>query len=59
MEQVTMNDISELLASIGLPGEKPDEKKQAVIDLFESKGLSGENMQGHHVAEDLSSYPEY
>lgn len=47
---ITRQDISELLASIGAPGEKQDEKIAAVAEL----GLF--NAQGHGVHDTLSTY---
>lgn len=54
-----MSDIHELLASIAPPGEKLEEKKQAVKELFEDEGESITNIQGISVLEDLTSYPEF
>lgn len=58
-KKITMADISELLKSIGKPGTKQKEKEEAVRKLFQDSGLSGQNPQGIHVADDLISYPEY
>ncbi|MBA3678585.1 hypothetical protein H0W80_00055 [Candidatus Saccharibacteria bacterium] len=57
--KVTMTDISNLLTSIGEPGTKQKTKEKAVRQLFQDKGLSGQNPQGIHVADSLESYPEY
>jgi hypothetical protein len=54
-----MSDIHELLASIAPPGQKLEEKKQAVKELFEDEGENITNMQGISVLEDLTSYPEF
>lgn len=56
---IKMSDIHELLASIAPPGQKLEEKKQAVKELFEDEGESITNMQGISVLEDLTSYPEF
>lgn len=50
---ISRADISELLKSIGKPGEKRDEKLEAV------KSLSKSNRQGFGVEETLDSYEEY
>lgn len=55
----TMREISEKLKEIAPPGEKLKEKEAAIRQLFMERHLSGTNPQGHHVADDLSSYPEY
>ena len=55
----TVKEISELLKSVGKPGEKQEEKKQAVKDLFDERGVRSNNPQGHSVADTLSSYPEF
>jgi hypothetical protein len=54
-----MREISEKLKEIAPPGEKLKEKEAAIRQLFMERHLSGTNPQGHHVADDLSSYPEY
>lgn len=54
----TRDDIAALLASVGKPGKKRDEKKQAVERLFSEVG-GGVNPQGFHVVEDLESYEAY
>lgn len=46
-------DIAELLASIGAPGEKQDEKTKAV------KSLGKENSQKIGLEETLHSYKEF
>jgi hypothetical protein len=56
---IKMSDIHELLASIAPPGQKLEEKKQAVKELFEDEGENITNMQGISVLEDLTSYPEF
>lgn len=50
---VTRADLAELLASIGAPGEKRDEKLQAVMEL------DMKNPQGHGIHLTLESYQEY
>jgi len=55
----TMMDISNLLASIGKPGEKQEEKIDAVKKLFSDTNSSGVNIQGHAVWDSLDSYPEF
>lgn len=56
-------DIAELLASIGKPGEKREQKIEAVRQLFEEAGHHGRNFQGFHYLDDpeqeLSSYEAY
>lgn len=54
----TRLDIAELLASVGKPGEKLDEKEQAVLDLFEAVSAYPNNSQGHSVVSTLDSYEE-
>lgn len=55
----TMMDISNLLASVGKPGKKQEEKIEAVKQLFKDTNSSGVNIQGHAVWESLESYPEF
>lgn len=50
---ITRVDIANLLKSIGEPGEKRDEKTQAV------ESLNRTNRQGHNVSLTLSSYLEW
>ncbi len=52
-QNLTRTHISELLASIGKPGEKREEKIQAVIEL-EKK-----NSQGYGIETTLESYEEF
>lgn len=52
-QQISRADIGELLTSIGAPGEKQDEKIEAV------KSLNRSNRQGHGVYETLESYAEF
>lgn len=52
-DQITREDIKELLESIGRPGDKQDEKRKALIDL------NKENFQGIRLEEDIESYPEF
>tara|TARA_R110000868_G_scaffold267_3_gene2326 strand:+ start:459 stop:638 length:180 start_codon:yes stop_codon:yes gene_type:complete len=59
MKPITMMDISNKLAEIAPPGEMQEEKKAAVEQLYIDSDESGENVQGHYVADDLSSYPEF
>lgn len=54
----TMKDISDILASIGKPGQKLEEKNRAIKFLFQERG-GGINFQGHAVWDDLQSYVEY
>lgn len=56
---IKMSDIHELLASIAPPGQKQEEKKKAVQELFEDEGQSITNIQGISVLDDLTSYSEY
>lgn len=55
----TREDIARLLASVGAPGEKRDEKKAAVRELFSQIGRSSNNFQGHDIELGLDSYGEY
>lgn len=55
----TRQDIADLLASIGSPGKKRTQKAAAVKRLFDELGHSGLNAQGHHVADDLTSYEAF
>lgn len=59
MNTPKMSEISKLLAKIGKPGEKRDDKKQAVKDLFTERGASRLNPQGFDILNDLESYMEY
>lgn len=52
-DQITRQDIKELLEGIGPAGEKQDEKLKAVAEL------NKENFQGIRLEEDIESYPEY
>lgn len=54
-----MSDIHELLVSIAPPGQKQEEKTQAVKELFEDEGEPMNNIQGISVLEDLNSYAEF
>lgn len=56
---IKMSDIHELLASIAPPGQKQEEKTQAVKELFEDEGEPINNIQGISVLEDLNSYAEF
>lgn len=56
---IKMSDISELLASIAPPGQKQEEKKEAVKELFEDEGQGITNIQGISVVDDLDSYQEF
>jgi len=56
---IKMSDIHELLASIAPPGQKQEEKKEAVKELFEDEGELMTNPQGISVLEDLVAYPEF
>lgn len=49
----TRQDMADLLASIGKPGEKRDEKFAAVAEL------NKQNYQGHDVTDTLESYVEF
>lgn len=51
--RLTREDIANLLISIGEPGEKQDEKMQAVQELNRN------NRQGHGIHETLESYQEF
>lgn len=50
---ISRRDIIDLLTSIGPPGEKQDEKTEAV------KSLERNNRQGHGIEETLHSYEEF
>ncbi len=56
---IKMSDIHELLVSIAPPGQKQEEKTQAVKELFEDEGEPMNNIQGISVLEDLNSYAEF
>jgi hypothetical protein len=56
---IKMSEIHELLASIAPPGQKQEEKTQAVKELFEEEGDKITNIQGISVLDDLAVYPEY
>jgi len=50
---VTRQDLADLLASIGKPGENREEKLTAVA------ALNKQNIQGHDVTGTLESFAEY
>ena len=52
----TRGDIAELLASIGEPGEKRDQKQEAVQKLFDELGVRSTNFQGHSVVNYLDDF---
>lgn len=55
-------DIADLLASIGKPGEKREEKRRAVLELIDEtghNGLNGVSGQQFHVADNLHTWQEY
>lgn len=52
-KRLTRTDIAELLASIGEPGEKHQEKLDAVMELEKS------NFQGIPLHETLETYKEF
>lgn len=52
-QNLTRTHIAQLLSSIGKPGEKREEKIQAVIEL-EKK-----NSQGYGIEHTLESYEQY
>jgi hypothetical protein len=58
-EAPTRADIARLLASIAEPSQKRDEKQAVVRKLYEALGHSGNNSQGHHVADSLVDYEEF
>lgn len=51
--QITRQDVAELLVSFGAPGEKQDEKIEAV------RSLNRSNRQGIDLSESLHSYGEF
>lgn len=51
--QISRADIAALLLSIGEPGEKQDEKIEAV------KSLNRRNSQGFDISETLHAYGEF
>lgn len=51
--KITREDIATLLKSIGEPGDKQEEKMQAVQELSKT------NRQGHDLSETLESYMEF
>lgn len=51
--QITRQDVTDLLSSIGNPGEKQDEKRAAVSVIDEV------NFQGHSIMDDLESYSAF
>lgn len=54
-----MADIEKKLAEVAPPGEKQDEKKEAIIRLFREKGGARTNPQGIDVLEDLVHYSNW
>lgn len=56
---IKMSEIHELLASIAPPGQKLEEKVQAVKELFEDEGENINNIQGISVLDDLPAYAEF
>lgn len=52
-QMITRQDIADLLASIGKPGEKHDEKYAAVVELEK------QNSQGVKLEDSLASYEQW
>lgn len=55
----TRQDVADVLASIGVPGENQAEKVAAVKQLFDETGHRNINFQGHSVYDDLGEYEAY
>lgn len=55
----TRGDLNDLMAAVGEPGEKQDEKRAAVEDLFRQLGKSMTNFQKFSVIDDLNTYEAY
>lgn len=51
--KISRSDVANLLASIGKPGQKRDEKLAAL------KELNKQNRQGHDLSLTAETYPEY
>lgn len=56
---INRQDIAELLASVGGPGEKREDKTQAVLDLYKQVGANPNNSQGHSVIDTLMTWGEF
>lgn len=56
---IKMSDIHSLLESVAPPGQKQEEKKELIKELFEAKGENVVNIQGISVLDDLESYQEF
>lgn len=56
---IKMSDIHSLLESVAPPGQKQEEKKELIKELFEAKGENAVNIQGISVLDDLESYQEF
>lgn len=52
-------DLAELMASIGAPGDKRAEKREAVSRLFDEMGYRATNIQGAAVADGLTLFKEF
>lgn len=55
----TRTDVSDLMASIGKPGEARDAKREAVSEMLTKLGATSSNFQGHSVLETLDGYGTY
>lgn len=56
---ITRGDIAEVLKGVGEPGVDQDKKRTAVETLFQERGESLTNSQGHSILDELSSWGEF
>lgn len=54
---LSRQDIADVLVSVGLPGQKRDEKVQVIKDLCKARGDGETN--NHGVWDTLEDYPQY
>lgn len=58
-KKITMADIHSLLESVAPPGQKQEEKKELIKELFEAKGEPMKNIQGISILNDIETYSEF
>ncbi len=56
---ITGADLNELMAAIAPPGQKQEQKREAVKALYEARGRGGTNSQGVHVVDTIEGYLSY
>ena len=57
--KITRQDIAEILAGVGAPGEKLEEKRAAVEAFFTENNAKPKNKQGIYVIDEIKTYREY